>query len=177
MVKKREPIHFVITGGTMDSSYDGTKDTVVPDKHSSIPSFIKSLKLYEKTKFTEVCMKDSRELTQANLKTIAKTIQESPCKKIIITQGTYTLPDIAKQLKANLKRSDQTIVFTSSTIPLTGFSPSDAPFNLGYSIAKVQELKPGIYVCMNGRIFSPNEVVKLVYEGRFASIFGEKKAN
>lgn len=40
-------IHFIITGGTIDSAYDVTKDTVVPNQKSVIPSFVKSLKLYD----------------------------------------------------------------------------------------------------------------------------------
>jgi L-asparaginase/Glu-tRNA(Gln) amidotransferase subunit D len=59
-------------------------------------------------------------------------------------------------------------------IPLMGFAPSDAPFNLGYSVAKAQELPSGIYVCMNGKVFSSEEVMKINVEGRFSSIFGEK---
>jgi hypothetical protein len=55
-----EIIHFVLTGGTMDSYYEGTKDTIVPNSKSVIPSFVKSLKLYHQTEFTEICMKDSR---------------------------------------------------------------------------------------------------------------------
>lgn len=121
-------------------------------------------------------MKDSRAMNQHDMENILKVIQNSPHKKIIITHGTYAMPDTAKYLKSGLKRNDQTIVFTGSLIPLIGFAPSDAPFNLGYSVAKVQELKPGIYVCMNGRIFSPEEVVKLLYEGRFISIFSKKRA-
>lgn len=105
-------------------------------------------------------MKDSRELTTGDIKNICKTIEKSTTKKIIITHGTYTMPDTAKYLKANLKRKDQTIISAGSMIPLTGFAPSDAGFNLGYAIARVQTLKPGIYVCMNGRVFSSNEVVK-----------------
>lgn len=58
-------------------------------------------------------------------------------------------------------------------IPLLGFSPSDGPFAIGYAIAKVQDLKRGIYVCMNGMVFSPEEVMKVNKEGRFTSIFGE----
>lgn len=173
MTTERPTIHFIITGGTIDSFYDGTKDTVIPNEKSVIPNFIKSLKLHEKIEFTEVCMKDSRDLTESDLKNIIKVIQESPHKKIVITHGTYTIPDTSRYLKANLKRRDQTIVFTGSLIPLTGFSPSDASFNLGYSIAKVQDLSPGIYVCMNGKVFEPDEVAKLIYEGRFISIFGE----
>lgn len=87
------------------------------------------------------------------------------------------MPDTAKYLEHNLKRKDQTIVFTGSLIPLTGFSPSDGSFNLGYSIAMIQTLGPSIHVCMNGRIFSPQEVAKLLYEGRFISVFSDTPPN
>ena len=119
-------------------------------------------------------MKDSRSLDETDRKNILKTAQNSPCKKIIITHGTYTMPDTARYLKANLKVRDKTIILTGSMIPLKGFSPSDGPFSLGYSVAKVQDLGHGIYVCMNGKVFSPNEIVKLLSEGRFGSVFGEK---
>ncbi|MFH1053923.1 MAG: asparaginase domain-containing protein [Candidatus Woesearchaeota archaeon] len=174
MAGKKSIIHIVLTGGTIDSFYDGTKDTAVTLKHSSVPNYLKSLHLYEKLLFTEVCMKDSRDLTLKDRKDILKTIKDSSSSKIIITHGTYTMPDTSRYLKANLGKIDKTIVFTGSLIPLTGFSPSDASFNLGYSIAKVQELDKGIYVCMNGKVFSPEEVAKLIYEGRFISIFGER---
>lgn len=171
MTKKSSPIHFILTGGTIDSFYDGTKDTAVPNKTSIIPQFVKSLKLYEKVKFTEVCMKDSRDLNLTDLKKILKAAETSPCERIIITHGTYTMPDTARYLQKNLKRKDQIIILTGSLIPLNGFSLSDAPFSLGYSVAKTQDLPQGIYVCMNGRIFAPEEVTKIINEGRFASIF------
>lgn len=164
-------IHFIFTGGTIDSYWDGIADTAVPCEHSVIPEFIKSLKLYFESHFTEVCMKDSRHLDGHDRKKILDTVEKSFSTKIIITHGTYTVPDTARYLKANLKRNDQTIVLTSSMIPIRGFSPSDGPFNLGYAIAQVQILKSGIYVCMNGRVFTPEEVVKVINEGRFVSIF------
>lgn len=166
-------IHFLITGGTIDSVYNGIKDTVEPLSHSSIPGFIQSLKFEEKPLFTEVCMKDSRSLTPNDLKQICSEVEKSACNRIIITHGTYTMPDTARFLKANLKRSDQTIILTGSMIPLTGFIPSDAPFNLGFSVAKSSELSPGIYVCMNGRTFFADEVAKSISEGRFISIFSK----
>ncbi len=164
-------VHFILTGGTIDSYYEGTKDTVVSNKHSVIPEFIESLKLYDETFFTEVCMKDSRDLTSKDREEILKVVEESSHKKIVLTHGTYTVPDTARYLKANLKRNDQTIVCTSSLLPIKGFSPSDGPFNLGYALAQVQILEPGIYVCMNGRVFAPEEVMKIIQEGRFVSIF------
>jgi len=170
MEKKLEIIHFVITGGTIDSYYSIKKDTAVPNTNSAIPGFIKSLDL--KAEFTEVCMKDSREFTHEDLENILKAIEESPYKKIIITHGTYTMPDTGRYLKANLKRKDQTILLTGSMIPMKGFSPSDSTFNLGYAMAKIQNLPPGIFVCMNARVFSPDEIMKVISEGKFASIFG-----
>lgn len=166
-------IQFIITGGTIDSYYDGTKDTVVPNKHSVIPEIINSLKLYNETTFTEICMKDSRSLNESDHKEILKTLEKTPSQKIIITHGTYTMPDTARYIKANLKRNDQTIILTASMIPIKGFSPSDGTFNLGYSLAQVQTLSPGIYVAINGKIFNPDEVIKIISEGRFASIFNK----
>lgn len=166
-------IHFLITGGTIDSYYDGTQDTVVPNEHSVIPEFIKSLKLYDETVFTEVCMKDSRGLIEPDRKEILKILEEIPSQKIIITHGTYTLPDTARYIKANLKRNDQTIILTTSMIPIKGFSPSDGTFNLGYALAQVLTLPIGIYVAINGRIFDPDEVIKIISEGRFVSIFNK----
>jgi len=168
---KSNKLHFIITGGTIDSSYDGTKDTVVPNKRSAIPEFIKILKLYETCEFTEVCLKDSRDLNESDRKNILNTISKSKSKRIIITHGTYTLPDTARYLSANLKNHNKVIVFVCSIIPINGFTPTDAGFNLGYAVAKSQELEKGIYVCMNGRIFSPEEVIKILSEGRFGSIF------
>jgi L-asparaginase len=174
MAETKDIIQFILTGGTIDSYYDISKDTVVPSRRSSIPAYLKDLKIYEKTVFTEVCMKDSRDLDENDRRKILSLVEKSPYKRVIITHGTYTMPDTARYLKAHLKRKDQVIVFTGSFIPLIGFTPSDAPFNLGYSIAMVQKLQPGMYVCMNGRIFHPLEVVKMVRAGKFSSIFTEK---
>lgn len=168
---KKEKLHFIMTGGTIDSYYDVTKDTVVPHIHSVVPKFIKMLKLYEEYEFTEVCMKDSRQLTTTDRKLILDTVAKSHSKRIIITHGTYTLPDTARYLEANLKDHGKVIIFICSMIPLEGFIPTDAGFNIGYAVAKSQELPEGIYVCMNGRIFAPDEVVKILSEGRFGSIY------
>lgn len=118
-------------------------------------------------------MKDSRQLDENDRREILKTIEEIPAQKIIVTHGTYTMPDTARYLKANLKRNDQTIIITGSLIPIKGFTLSDGTFNLGYALAQVQTLEPGIYVAMNGRIFNPEEVMKIIQEGRFSSIYSK----
>jgi L-asparaginase len=171
MEEKKFTIQFIITGGTIDSHYDGSKDTAVPNKESVIPSFIQSLRLHNDTDFAVVCMKDSRDLNEEDLKNLLSAVEKSAYEKIVITHGTYTIAESARFLKANLKRKDQTIIFTASAIPLSGFAPSDGPFSLGYAVAKLEDLEPGIYVAINGRVFLPDEVMKIISEARFVSIF------
>jgi len=174
MVSKNPKIHFILMGGTIDSFYDGTKDTVVPNKVSIIPEYIKGIKPNFKSKFTEVALKDSRDITNRDLQKMAKEIEKSLYKKIIIPHGTYSMPDSARYLKAKLKREDQTIIFTGSLVPISGNVFSDAPFNIGFSVAKVQTLEPGIYVCFNGSVFTPGEVAKQISKGKYYSIYSRK---
>ena len=83
---------------------------------------------------------------------------------ILITHGTYTMPDTARYLEAHLGKIDKTIILTGSMIPIIGFSPSDAGFNLGFAIASFTGLPSGVFVSMNGRNFSPSEVMKMLNE-------------
>ncbi len=166
-----DQIHFVITWWTIDSYYNWIKDTAVTNEHSVLPKYIDILKLYEECIFTEVCMKDSRELTEDDKKNILNTVTKSKAKRIIITHWTYTLPDTARYLDANLNNTNKTIIFVCSMIPLVWFTPTDAWFNIGYAVAKSQELKKWIYICMNWRIFTPHEVIKILSEWRFGSIY------
>ena len=120
-------------------------------------------------------MKDSRKITKNDMKKIVKTLSDSRSRKIIILHGTYTMPETARFLKANLDRRDQVIILTGSMIPLEGFTMSDAGFNLGYSISQLDLLKPGVYVCMNGKTFLAEESMKEISRGMFVSIFSRIK--
>lgn len=168
-------VHLIITGGTIDATWDGRQDTAVVAEHSIIPDYIGKLSLYAQVKFTEVCMKDSRALTPEDVKKVLDTIENCEEEKIIITHGTYTMPDTARYIKANLKRKGVTVVLTGAMTPLKGFDMSDASFNLGYAFSQVQNLEPEVYLCMNGRTFSSEEVAKSMSEGKFYSVFADKQ--
>ena len=81
------------------------------------------------------------------------------------------MPDTGRFLSAKLKRKDQAIILTGAMIPMHGFTNSDGPFNLEYSMAMLRNLESGIYVCMNGKLFDHQEVAKNISEGRFYSLF------
>ncbi len=167
-------IHFIITGGTIDSIWSGAQDTVIVSEHSVLPEYFgelgKNLKFPDEIKFTEICMKDSRAITDEDRDKIIQVIEESESNKIIITHGTYTMPDTARHLKNKMQRKDQTIVLTGSMVPIKGFDFSDGPFNLGFAFAQVQTLESGVYVCMNTQVFTPEEVAKNIQEGKFYSL-------
>ena len=163
-------IHFIITGGTIDSRFNPAKDSIEIGNKTSVPEYLEKLKLHNKFEFTELFMKDSREIRYKDREKLLKTIDESAHRMIIVTHGTYTMPDTAQYLKDHLSKKDKTIVVTGSMVPLRGFDFSDAAFNLGYAIANVQKLAPGVYICMNGKVFDPDKVDKNKVDARFEEV-------
>ncbi|MBI4210401.1 MAG: asparaginase [Candidatus Diapherotrites archaeon] len=171
---RRGQLRFIITGGTIDSFYDSRIDTVTPNRETIVPQYIEALRLRKKPAFAVVCMKDSRRITRADLRKILAAVEKSPQRRIIITHGTYTMADTARYIKSSLRSPGKTVILTGSLTPLNGFTLSDAGFNLGFAVAKAMELPPGVYICMHGRVFLPEEAAKLVSQARFISIFSDK---
>ena len=56
--------------------------------------------------------------------------------------------------------NDKKIIFTGSMIPIMGFAASDAGFNIGFAIGLFSSINPGLYLSMNGGIFTPDEIDK-----------------
>lgn len=163
-------IHFIITGGTIDFHYERRYDSIVPNKKSVIPEFIKTLD-YVNADFTEMFIKDSRQMNAADFRNILKTIEKSPYSKIIVTTGTFKIDKLAQFIETNIKNSTKTIVFTGSTTPIAGFTPSEGLFNLGHAVACAQKLDKGVYISFNGETFTKKDINRLVKEGGLAAIF------
>ena len=137
---------------------------------TSIDNYLKNMVKPHFSYGTEsVCDKDSRDINSEDLEKLAKTIEMSPHKNILITHGTFTMKDTAKFLSEYLFKNkiEKKIILTGSMIPIIGFSVSDAAFNLGYSIASFDNIKNGVYICMNGGIFDYKEVNKNIDLLRF----------
>ncbi len=160
-------IHFIITGGTIDSHFNPATDTVEIGGKTDVPDYIRKLKLHNKSECTELFLKDSRDILDNDRKKILQAVKDSPHKMIIITHGTYTMSDTAQYLRLHMGKIGKTVVLFGSMIPLKGFELSDAGFNLGYAVASVQALPHGIYVCMNGKVFAPDKVRKNRSAARF----------
>lgn len=119
-------------------------------------------------------MKDSRDINSADRRAMLRAILRSSEKQIIITHGTYTMPETARYLQTQLGAVKKTVVLTGSFIPLIGFADSDGPFNIGFALAQVAHLSPGVWICMNGQVFKPQNVTKVLARGKFAKLFGDR---
>lgn len=152
-MKVSRAIHVFMTGGTIDSAYSGAVDTVLPNRRSVMPEYFKNLRLGRRLKFSPIAMKDSRDITAGDRKALLQKIQTSPYRKILVTHGTYTMAETAELLHAMLCETELVVVLTGSLLPLRGFAPSDASFNLGYAVAQLDLLRPGVYICMSGQTY------------------------
>jgi L-asparaginase len=158
-------IHILKMGGTIEfinPAYDNINKQLMkldPSVDSYLENLIKPHFTYS---IENVCKKDSRDIADEDRKKLAETIEVTPHENILITHGTFTLRDTTKFLDEYFSGKNETkkIILTGSMIPIIGFSASDAPFNLGYSIASFEGVKPGVYLCINGGIFKYNEVEK-----------------
>lgn len=159
-------IRIFITGGTFDKEYNELngqlyfKDTHLHDLlemgRSQVPVEIRTLMMIDSLEMTD----DDREL-------IVHQCNNADESQIVITHGTDTMSDTAKVLAEKVK--NKTIVLTGAMIPIK-FGSSDGLFNLGSALAFVQTLPAGVYVAMNGRYFTWDNVRKNKQTGIFEEI-------
>ena len=149
-------------GGTIeffDPAYDAINKKLMK-LDATIESYFKNLIKPHFTFSTEtVAEKDSRDIGQDDRSKLAKTINTSQHENIVVTHGTFTMKETAEYLEENLS-DNKKVILTGSMIPITGFSTSDAGFNLGFAIASFINIEPGVYLSMNGGIFKFDEVAK-----------------
>lgn len=161
-------IHFIHTGGTIDSSYHPPTETSIPNRQSVIPDYIRRfVQPHFAASFETLCMKDSKFITDAIRRKIMKSIEKTRAPVVIITHGTITLAKTAEFLKKNLKNSKKVVILVGAMIPLKEIAMSDGGFNLGYAVGASESLKPGVYVCMHGKTFKAGQVKKDMRRARF----------
>jgi len=147
-------IQLFVTGGTFDKDYNFiTGQLYFKDTHLG--------KMFDRGRSTlnidikTLMMVDSLEMSDADRGIIVHSCKSAKTHKIIITHGTDRMVETATELAKHAE--------------LFGTS-SDGFFNLGASLAFVQTLDPGIYVCMNGRYFQWDNVTKNLDTGYFEQL-------
>jgi len=160
-------IQVLTTGGTIDKVYfDAKSDYEVGS--SMIREIFEESNVTLDYAIRELMHKDSLELTDDDRREIRRAVEESEAERIVVTHGTDTMIETARALEGV---PGKVIVLTGSLSPAR-FKNSDAVFNVAAAVAAVQCLPPGVWLVMNGRIFSPGNVRKNRDANRFEEIAG-----
>jgi len=158
-------IVFYTAGGTIDKIYfDAKSDYQVGDP--ILDEILAEGNVTFAHESKTIMKKDSLDLTDHDRELIYRTIDEETNRLIILTHGTDTMVATARHLQSI---RGKVVVLTGSMAPAR-FKSSDAPFNIACAVGAVQTLGEGVYICMNGRIFTPEEAVKNVDRGVFEKL-------
>jgi L-asparaginase len=159
-------IRIFITGGTFDKEYNELNGQLY-FKDTHLNELLTMGRNLVPVEIRTLMMIDSLEMTAEDRSLIAHQCNQCEENRIVLTHGTDTITDTAKVLAEKVK--DKTIVLTGAMIPIK-FGSSDGLFNLGSALAFAQTLPPGVYVAMNGRFFTWNNVRKNKQTGVFEEI-------
>jgi len=154
--QKGERIRIVVTGGTFDKQYDEIRGELT-FAHSHLPEILRYSRCTVPVSIEINQLIDSLQMQDEGREKIRLSCESAPEGRLVITHGTDTMTVTARVLgEAALAK---TIVLTGAMVPYA-VAGSDALFNLGFAIAAVQTLPNGVYIAMNGRIFTWNLVRK-----------------
>jgi len=159
------PIKIIVTGGTFDKEYDEIQGKLYFNA-THLPEILRLGRCTVPVDIETLMMVDSLQMTVEDREAIVARCNDCDNRRIIITHGTDTMVDTAKVLAA--ADMDKTIILTGAMIPYK-FGSSDGLFNLGCALSYVQTLPSGVYITMNGRYFTWDNVRK----NREAGLFEE----
>jgi L-asparaginase len=158
-------LRIIATGGTFDKHYNELNG-VLGFADSHLPEVIARSRMTVPAALEVVSLLDSLDMQDADRQRVLAACQAAPENAIVIVHGTDTMRETAEVLGASSALSGKTIVFTGAMIPYA-IANSDALFNFGFACGVAQTLPPGVYVAMNGQIFSWDNVTK----NRAAGVF------
>lgn len=173
----------VATGGTIDSLWQPTKDTVVPGSKSYVSRYFSSLgfvdplaakeqkvrsRIVFRTSLPLERLKDSRDLGPDDMMQIADSVSRQTCNRVLVTCGTYLMPDLAAMIAEHVSNPNIKVVVTGSLRPII-FPESDGGFNLGQAVALLQdETASRVTLVMNGKALDgTGRIIKNISLGRF----------
>ena len=159
-------IRIFITGGTFDKEYNELNGQLY-FKDTHLLELLEMGRSQVQVEIRTLMMIDSLEMTNEDRTLIAHQCNQCEEKRIVITHGTDTMADTARMLAEKVK--NKTVVLTGAMIPIK-FGSSDGLFNLGSALAFVQTLPHGVYVAMNGRYFTADNVRKNTQTGVFEEV-------
>lgn len=163
-MKKQLKILFIQTGGSIDKDYPRlVKAYAFEIRDPAVKRILVKVHPNFSYKIMSLLRKDSMDITAADRKKIYQACKNSGATKIIITHGTDTMVETAQALSSIKNKA---IVLTGSRLP-EKFIDSDAMFNIGVAVGLLNIVDTGIYIAMNGKIYSWDNCKKDPKTGRF----------
>jgi L-asparaginase len=156
-------IQILTTGGTIDKFYFDRKDAFQVGE-PQIGQLLREANVTVEYEIRALLHKDSLDLTDEDREVIVAAVRDATCERFLITHGTDTMLQTAELLQRRVP--EKVAVLTGAMQPAISRT-SDAFFNIGFAFCAAQQLPPGAYVAMNGRIFVPGRARKNVEMGRF----------
>ena len=158
-------IRVFVTGGTFDKEYNELAgELYFKDTHLAEMLALGRCRL--EIELRTLMLVDSLQMSDADRQLICANCLKAKEDRILITHGTDTMAETAAVLGKSKNVKNKTIVLTGAMVPYK-FGSSDGLFNLGAALAFVQCLPPGVYIVMNGRAFSWDNVRKNKSAGLF----------
>jgi L-asparaginase len=165
-------LRIITTGGTFDKQYDAIKGELT-FRESQLPRILQQARCTLAVQLEGPLAVDSLYMTEEMRQEIATMCYASIEDRVIVVHGTDTMCKTAAVTATKRPENDShVIVFTGAMIPYS-LEDSDAVFNLGCAVGAVQQLPPGVYVCMSGRIFGWDNCVKNREKGIFEPLSAE----
>jgi len=159
-------VRVFVTGGTFDKEYDELTGTLHFEE-THLPEMLRRGRCMLEVQVEVLLMIDSLEMKESHRQRIVQACRDAGESRLVITHGTDTMVETARVLAG--AALDKTIVLTGAMVPYA-FGSSDGLFNLGSALSFVQTLPAGVYVAMNGRYFTADNVEK----NRNVGVFEER---
>ncbi len=150
------------TGGTIGGVHGHGNRTRIPTK-SPVPNLIPPAVRSRHVIVEELFAKSSLAIEANDLDLIFRRIKDSPEMRCVVMIGTHCMCQAAQYLLDRIVHpiGERLDGIGDKTIVLAGAMREDeGPFELGFALAAVQILRPGVYVTVEGEIFRGDGVRK-----------------
>jgi L-asparaginase len=165
-VRDKAVVRVLITGGTFDKEYDELRGTL-DFRETHVPEMLRLGRCHLAVEVETLFMIDSLDMSAADRSRIVERCRGCAERYIVITHGTDTMVESARALAGHV--GDKVVVLTGAMVPYA-FGSSDGLFNLGSALSFVQTLSAGVYIAMNGRCFTHDNVRKNRSSGVFEAL-------
>jgi L-asparaginase len=159
-------VRIFVTGGTFDKEYNELNGELY-FKETHLDEMLKLGRSRVPIELTTLMMIDSLQMKDEQRALVAQACRDADEERIVVTHGTDTMVETAHVIAQRV--SGKTVVLTGAMIPWK-FGSSDGLFNLGSALAFAQTLPHGVYVSMNGRWFTWDNVRKNKVKGEFETL-------